>query len=150
MLIVEDEGIVALGIRQSLEGLGYDVVGSAATGEAAIQLARSARPDLVLMDIMLPGQMDGIAAADAIRNEFDLPVIFLTAYSDKQTLERAKATEPYGYVVKPFDPHELQIAIEVAAVRHASHMRIRAAERRARRSEAQCHALIEASPDAML
>ena len=100
--VVEDEAIVSKDIQQSLKKLGYNVVGSAATGEKAIEIARELKPDLVLMDIMLKGEMSGIDAADIIKEELNIPIIFLTAYADENTLAKAKVTEPFGYIIKPF------------------------------------------------
>ena len=107
ILIVEDERIVAGDIRSRLRRLGYAVVDMVSTGEEAIQRADVLHPDLVLMDIRLEGSMDGIQAADAIRSRLDIPVIYLSAFADKQTVERAKVTEPFGYLIKPFEDSEL-------------------------------------------
>lgn len=114
VLVVEDEGVTALDISQSLKHLGYGVVGTCDTGEAAVQCARELKPDIVLMDIMLKGPMDGITAAAQIRAHRKLPVVFLTAYADEGTLSRAKIVDPYGYVLKPFEEAELRTAIELA------------------------------------
>src|SRR5882724_5460547 len=100
ILVVEDETIVSLDIQRRLKTLGYEVVGAAVSGEDAIQKAATHRPDLVLMDIMLDGEMDGIAAAEQIRGRLHIPVIYLTAYADTYTLQRAKVTEPFGYILK--------------------------------------------------
>lgn len=116
--IVEDEGIVVMHIEENLKSLGYDVSGIASSGEKAIELAENTHPDLVLMDIVLKGEMDGIEAADQIRKNFDIPVIFLTAFGDENTLQRAKATEPFAYLLKPFKEKELHIAIEIALYKH--------------------------------
>ena len=118
ILIVEDEHIVAMGIKRMLKGLGYTVTGVASSGEDAISKAESTFPDVVLMDIMLKGDMDGVEAAKEIRERFDVPVVYLTAYSDNNILERAKRTEPLGYIVKPFDEKDLYSNIEVALHRH--------------------------------
>ncbi len=114
ILIVEDEGIVILHIRKALENLGYIVAGIANYGDDAIIKATEIRPDLVLMDIVLKGAIDGIEAADKIRAILNIPVIYLTAHADEGTLQRAKVTEPFGYIVKPFRERDLQIAIEFA------------------------------------
>ena len=114
ILVVEDEWLVAQGIKENLGDLGYEVVGLAASGEEALQLALAHRPDLVLMDILLKGGTDGIEVAEQLRHRFEVPVVFLTAYADAQTLERAKVTEPLGYVLKPFEVRELHSAIEIA------------------------------------
>ena len=125
LLIVEDEVIVALDIEDRLAALGYQLVGHALTGEGALELTRELRPDLVLMDIRLQGDMDGIAAAAEIRRRFHVPVIFLTAYSEDETLERAKLSEPYGYILKPFDDRELKSAVEIALYKHRTEEEIR-------------------------
>jgi two-component system sensor histidine kinase/response regulator len=117
ILIVEDEGITALHIRNTLEGLGYDVVGISSYGEDAINKAAEVRPDLVLMDIILKGIVDGIDAAEKIRAILNIPVIYLTAHADDGTLQRAMLTEPFGYIVKPFSERDLSIAIEFALYR---------------------------------
>ncbi len=114
ILIVEDEEIVALDIARQLERLGYRVAGTVRSGEAACRAAVDLKPHLVLMDIFIEGQMDGVEAAEHIRGNQPLPVVFLTAYSDSQTLRRARKVEPYAYLVKPFDQRDLQTAIELA------------------------------------
>ncbi|WP_432738762.1 HD domain-containing phosphohydrolase [Maridesulfovibrio sp. FT414] len=118
ILIVEDEAIVALDIRGRLTALGYTVVGVAPSGEKAIQLAAEHVPDLILMDIMLEGIMDGIDTAAVIKEHQSIPVIYLTAYADNETLTRAKVTEPFGYIIKPFEDRELNLTIEMALYKH--------------------------------
>ncbi|QIR39530.1 response regulator [Tolypothrix sp. PCC 7910] len=118
VLIVEDEVIVARTIASQLSQLGYIVTGTASSGNVAIAKALETKPDIVLMDIILKGEMDGIAASSYIREQLDIPVIFLTAYGDANTLERAKITQPFGYIVKPFTIKDLQIAIEIALLKY--------------------------------
>ena len=118
ILVVEDEGIVAADIENSLLDLGYAVSAITNSGERAIEKARELLPDLVLMDIMLMGKLDGIDAGEHIRTHFDIPVVYLTAYSDRVTLQRAKLTEPFGYILKPFEARELAPTIEIALYRH--------------------------------
>ena len=118
IMIVEDEAIVAMDIESRLTALGYALVGRAAGGEQALALAQEARPDLILMDIRLQGGMDGIDAAREIYQRLRIPVIFLTAYSEEATLERAKLAEPFGYIFKPFDDRELKSTIEIALYKH--------------------------------
>lgn len=118
ILVVEDESIVSKDIQNSLKKLGYNVVGASNNGEDAIVMAREQHPDLVLMDIMLKGEMSGIDAADVIRKELNIPVIFLTAYADESTLAKAKITEPYGYILKPFKEIDLHSSIEMAIYKH--------------------------------
>lgn len=128
ILIVEDELIVAADLANKLLKLGYTVIGSTDCGEEALELARDRHPDLVLMDIMLAGRMDGVEAADKMRREFDLPVIFLTAHSDRVTLERAKRSEPFGYILKPFEKVTLETQIEMALYKHQVEQKLRASE----------------------
>ncbi len=118
IMIVEDEGITADDIRMSLQSLGYTVSSVVSSGEEAIKKAEGDRPDLVLMDIVLKGEMDGIEAASQIRSCYDIPIIYLTAYADQKILERARITEPFGYIVKPFVNEDLKIAIEIALYKH--------------------------------
>lgn len=114
ILIVEDEHIVAIGIKKMLKDLGYTVTGIASSGEDAIVKAESTFPDAVLMDIMLKGNIDGVEAAKGIKEKFGIPIVYLTAYSDKEIFERVKPTEPLGYIIKPFDEKDLYNNIEVA------------------------------------
>ncbi|MBW4556057.1 MAG: response regulator [Trichormus sp. ATA11-4-KO1] len=118
ILVVEDEVIVARTIASQLNQLGYMVTGTASSGKVAIAKASEIKPELVLMDIILKGDMDGIAAATYIREQLDIPVIFLTAYGDENTLQRAKLTQPFGYVVKPFTSKDLRIAVEIGLLKH--------------------------------
>lgn len=118
LLIVEDEGVVAWHIQEALENLGHIVVASIASGQKAIEIAAQNQLDLIFMDISLKGKVDGIQAAQEIRTRFNIPVIYLTAYADDQTLERALATNPLGYLIKPFQEKELQTTLEVALQRH--------------------------------
>ncbi|AFZ20505.1 hybrid sensor histidine kinase/response regulator [Allocoleopsis franciscana] len=118
ILVVEDEKIIALNVRESLESLGYIVPAIADSGEKAIEKATQLRPDLVLMDIRLKGNMDGIQAAEQIWNSMQIPVIYVTGHSDKSTLERAKITVPFGYILKPVKEQELYVAIETALQRY--------------------------------
>ena len=118
IMVVEDEGIVALDIQSKLEGKGYEVPAVVATGEEAVQKAGETRPDLVLMDIQLEGEMDGVEAAEQIRTRFAIPVVYLTAYSDDNTLQRAKIAEPFGYLLKPFEEKKLHTTIEIALYKH--------------------------------
>ncbi len=120
ILVVEDQNIVALNIRNKLKNLGYTVPSTAASGEEAIRKAELTGADLVLMDIMLKGEMDGIEAAGEIKARFGIPVIYLTAYTDSETLERAKMTEPAGYISKPFKEEDLHSNIEMALHKHSA------------------------------
>ena len=114
VLIVEDEAIVSMDLRYKLEGLGYSVLAEIGSGEEAIDAAFQLRPDVVLMDIGLSGEMDGIDATARIRGQLDIPVVYLIAYIDEATLKRAKETEPSGYILKPFDDGLLRVVVELA------------------------------------
>ena len=129
ILVVEDENIVALDLEKRLEKLGYDCVGIVATGESAVEKADELNPDLVLMDILLRGAKDGVEAGQEIRERFDIPIIFLTAYCDTATIERAKVSEPVGYILKPFEERALKTAIELGLHRHDSDRKLRKMER---------------------
>jgi PAS domain S-box-containing protein len=118
ILVVEDESIVAEDLRRSLEKLGYSVPSVVFSGEMAINKAREENPNLVLMDIMLKGEMDGIEAAGKIHSGFNIPVVYLTAFGDENILARARITEPFGYIIKPFKERELKINIEIALYKH--------------------------------
>jgi PAS domain S-box-containing protein len=118
ILIVEDEAIIAKDIERALQKLAYRVVGVVPTGEEAVLRAGDERPDLVLMDIMLKGELDGIEAAQRIRQQFGVPIVYLTAFGDPATLQRATATAPFGYVLKPFEDRDLYSAVEAALYRH--------------------------------
>lgn len=118
ILIVEDERIVAEDLKRLLMKMGYAVTGIAASGEEAILSVRAHKPDLVLMDIRIQGPQDGIEVAEHLYAEYNLPVSFLTAFADAPTLDRAKATMPFGYILKPFETRSLQAVIEVAVHRH--------------------------------
>jgi PAS domain S-box-containing protein len=132
VMVVEDEMIVAEDLTHWLTTLGYAVGPRAATGKEAVQRCEATSPDLVLMDIRLPGGMDGIQAAEIIRRRFDIPVVYITASSDDATLSRAKVTEPFGYILKPFDERSLYSTIEMALYKHMSERRIRDSEERFR------------------
>ncbi|HEX2694809.1 MAG TPA: HD domain-containing phosphohydrolase [Acidobacteriota bacterium] len=125
ILVVEDESLVARDIQNMLRSLGYEVTGIVASGEQAIKNASASVPDLVLMDIVLKGDIDGIAAAEKLWEEYGIPVIYLTAYADDTTFERAKLTKPFGYLLKPFEERELQTTIEIALYKSKMEMRLR-------------------------
>ncbi len=125
ILIVEDEQLVARDLQLRLRRMGYEVPAIAASAEEALALLFSTEPNLVLTDIRLGSESDGIDLAAKIYSEFDLPVIYTTAFSDNETLERARMTQPYGYVIKPFQDRDLQIAIENAAYKHKAEMELR-------------------------
>jgi DNA-binding NarL/FixJ family response regulator len=117
VLIVEDEIVIVRGLEQALEKLGYTVCGFAFSGEEALDLVEEEKPDLVLVDIFLRGKMDGIELVQEITSRFEIPTIYLTAYSSKEVLDRAKLTGPFGYIVKPFRERQLKVNIELALER---------------------------------
>ena len=124
ILVVEDERIVGKDIERRLKDLGYRVAGVVSTGERTIEKLKESVPDLILMDIRLKGTMDGIETAEVIKDEFDIPVVYLTAYADEATLDRAKVTEPFGYILKPFNERDLHSTIEMALYKHKMEKRL--------------------------
>ena len=129
VLVVEDESIVARDIASQVNKLGYEAVGIASTAEQAIALVAQLQPHLVLMDIELAGPLDGIAAASTIRSRFNVPIVFLTAFSSDDVLARAKFTEPFGYILKPFSERELSAAISMALYKHEAETALRTTAR---------------------
>ncbi|MBN3808622.1 PAS domain S-box protein [Paraburkholderia sp. Ac-20347] len=130
ILIVEDDWVVARDIAQQMQRCGHNVIGQVATGEDALALAARDKPSLVLMDIRLEGALDGIDAARQLRAAHDVPVVFLTAYADEDTVRRATLTEPFGYVLKPFDDLQLRTVVEMALYKHDAERRLRESEQR--------------------
>ncbi len=120
ILVVDDEAIITMQLEERLSAMDYTVAGMAASGEDAVAKARSIRPDLVLMDIVMPGKLNGIEAAKIITGELDIPVVFVTSYADDAIIQKAKSVRPYGYIVKPFNELEIKAAIEVALFRKAT------------------------------
>jgi PAS domain S-box-containing protein len=129
ILIVEDDNIVVMELRARLQSSGYAIAAVASHGEEAVAKAGETGPDLVLMDIKLKGSMDGVKAAEKIRDDFDIPVVYLTAYADEDTLRRAKITEPHGYIIKPFEERELYSTIEMALNKHKIEKELKERER---------------------
>src|SRR5689334_7652404 len=143
ILIVEDEAVVAADLAGKLERAGYRSVGIAADGEDAVESAKALAPDLVLMDIRLAGPMDGIRTAERIQASRNVPIVYLTAHSDMATLRRAAATEPFGYILKPFEERDVTTQIEIALFKHLS-------ERRLRESEERYRKLVETAMDSIV
>ncbi len=143
IMIVEDESITAMSLEKRLTKQGYDVVAVVASGEEAVQRAGAMSPDLVLMDIMLEGEMDGVEAAGRITAGLDVPIIYLTAYADENTLLRAKVTQPFAYLLKPFQERELLVTIEMALYKHEM-------EKKLKRSEQWLSATLKGIGDAVL
>ena len=135
IMLVEDERIVALHLQQQLTKFDYEVVGNVASGERALQVVEERRPDLILMDIHIEGPLDGIATAARIPEDYHIPVIYLTAYSEEATLERARATKPYGYLLKPFSERELHATIQMVLERCNTEKKLRASEERLRQAQ---------------
>jgi PAS domain S-box-containing protein len=142
VLIVEDESIVGIDLKQTLVKLNYQVLDLVRTGEDAVQKALENNPDIILMDIMLDGKMTGIEAVQKIKEQIDIPVIYLTAYADEKTIQTAKLTDPFGYILKPFDERSLHSSIEMALYKHETNMRLKESEERYRD-------LVEQSPIAI-
>lgn len=130
ILIVEDSFIVAYHLKTTLENEGYQVIGNFDSGEAALAFIRETRPDLILMDIMLGGVIDGVETARIIRSDYNLPIIYITALTDRDTIQRAKITEPYGYLTKPFEDREIFTVIEMALYKHNIESRLKQSEER--------------------
>jgi hypothetical protein len=141
ILIVEDEVILAKDLARSLKNLGYEVLGRLSSAEEAIRMVEDSQPDLILMDVKLDRDEDGIEAAEKIRIRYDIPVVYLTGFSEKDVLDRAKKTEPYGYLGKPVGLMELRSTLETALYRHE-------ADKKTRESEARFRSIFELSPDA--
>lgn len=132
ILAVEDEGLVARDIQEMLKSIGYDAPAVAYSGEEAVRKVEELHPDLVLMDIVLNGDMDGIEAAEILRARFNIPVVYLTAYADEETLQRAKISEPFGYILKPFEERILHTTIEMALYKHRLENALRESEEKFR------------------
>jgi CheY-like chemotaxis protein len=122
ILIVEDEFSIAADLERTLRRLGYTVVGHAASGEQAIEKAATTAPDLVLMDIRLKGTLDGVATAERILAARLVSIVYLTAYVDEETVARAKRTSPFGYLLKPFNEHQLRTTVEMALAKHQAEL----------------------------
>src|SRR4051794_7679054 len=135
ILVVEDQRLIAADIENTLTKLGYLVVGNVASGEDAVSTADQVRPELVLMDVRLRGEMDGIQAAEIIRDRLNVPIVYLTAYADEETIVRAKKTTPFGYLIKPFNERELRATIEIAFYTHQMERTL--ADERAKRHAAE-------------
>jgi PAS domain S-box-containing protein len=132
ILIVEDETVISMNIQSILEMKGYRITGITSSGEEALHLAEEMRPDIILMDVVLEGEMDGITAAESIKAHQNIPIIYLTAYSDEETLCRVKETDPDGYILKPITQEELYTSIEIALHKHRMEMKLRESEERYR------------------
>ncbi len=143
ILLVEDESLIALGLKRALQAAGFMVPGVLRRGEDAITAALEIEPDLILMDIMLSGQITGIEAAVEIKKSLNVPIIYLTSYADEDTRRKAKVTEPYGYIIKPYEEENLFVTIEMALYKHKMEMNLQQSEQRYR-------TLVEHSPVAIV
>ncbi|MCK5198557.1 MAG: response regulator, partial [Spirochaetales bacterium] len=135
IFIVEDEAIVALDLKNNLERIGYSVVGIVPTGEEALEKINDLNPDLIIMDIKLQGSLDGIDTAVILNEKYNVPFIFLSAYSDEGIIERAKHVQPFGYIIKPFGSNNLRTAIEMAMYRDKMNTELGELEQQLRQSE---------------
>ncbi|MFQ6108422.1 MAG: response regulator [Candidatus Aminicenantales bacterium] len=150
VLVVEDEHLVAQDIQYMLEGLGYEVIAAVSSGEEALEKTAEALPDLILMDIVLKGGMDGITAAHKIWEDFKIPFIYVTAFADENTLARAKVTRPFGYLHKPFEERELQSAIEIALYKAEMEKGLRESEEKCRLEATKLSAMISAMEEGVV
>jgi len=132
ILVVEDDAIAAMDIQRTLQLGGYEVVAVASSGEEAVEITEKLKPDLILMDIVLKGEMDGINASNKINEILDIPVIYLTAHSEESTVQRAKLTNPYGYLIKPFDNRELKFTVDMALYKHHLEHKLKESEKKFR------------------
>jgi len=130
IMVVEDEAVISMEIQDRLTKMGHSICGTAASGEEAVSIATAKRPDLILMDVQLRGEVDGVQTAKQIRDLIEIPIIYLTAFADDRTVERAKLTQPFGYLIKPFSEKELYAAIEMALYKNSMEARVRDSERR--------------------
>jgi signal transduction histidine kinase len=143
IMIVEDEGATAMVIQRNLEEMGYTITSVETTAEGAVKKASEEKPDLVLMDIVLDGAMDGIEAARQIYSGFNIPVVYITAHSDEKIVQRITTTEPFGYIIKPFDERDLRIAVEIALYKHRMETKLRKSENELKRHRERLMELVE-------
>jgi PAS domain S-box-containing protein len=147
LMIVEDEAIIAMEIESQLQSLGYEVTSVIDTGEKAIEKAEEDKPDIILMDIRIKGEMDGIEAAEVIRNKFGIPVIFSTAFADEDRLNRAKLTQPFGYLLKPIQERDLKVTLEMALYVAKVDVERKNTETELKKSEEKYRHLVESTID---
>ncbi|MBT5305552.1 MAG: response regulator, partial [Candidatus Scalindua sp.] len=133
LMIVDDEAVISMQLEDRLQSMEYDVVGTASSAEESVSMARVLRPDLILMDIVMQGKLDGIDAAKKIKADMDIPIIFLTAYTDDRYIKRAMSVEPFGYIVKPFRENEIRANIEIALYKRELERKQKQAEEKIRR-----------------
>jgi len=143
IMVVEDEAIISMQLAQRIKAMGFEVVGVASSGEKAVDMAKNLKPDVILMDIVMPGRLDGIEAAAKIHEAQNIPIIFVTAYGEDSYVERAKSVGPYGYLIKPFQEKELKAAIEIAIYKKET-------EQRLRKSEQMYRSVVDSANDAII
>ena len=146
ILIVDDDATIQMELEEYLNQLGHTVVGIADTGEGAVEMTRETNPDLILMDINLPGEMDGISAAEKIKEEMDVAVVFVTGFGDPEHIERAKLVEPFGFVMKPFDEQEINGVIEIVLQRRKMELELARVHKKLEESEERFRTIYEKSP----
>jgi len=134
ILIVDDDYTIKLELEEMLTAADYDVVGSAENGTQAVEMAHALNPDLILMDIVMPGEMDGITAAETIKQKSDTAIVFITGYGDPEYVERAKVVEPLGYVMKPFDEKEIRAVVEIALYKRDMELKLEEVHERLERT----------------
>ena len=149
ILIADDDLITRMELSEMLDSAGHDLVGEAETGQQAIQMARTFHPDLIVMDIVMPGGMDGITAAERIKKESDTAIVFISGYGDPEYIERAKRLEPFGYVMKPFEEREVKAFIEIALHKREMELKLRNAHELLKKSEEKYRLLFEMSNEAV-
>ena len=146
IMIADDDVTIQMELEEYLSHLGHTVVGTVDSGEEAVELAREMKPDLILMDVHLPVEIDGIAAARKIKEEMDVAVVFVTGFGDPEDIERAKQVEPFGYVIKPFDEREINGVIEIALHKKALESELARVHRQLKESEERFRTIYEQSP----
>lgn len=146
IMLVDDDVTLKMGLEEYLTSMGHDVIGQADSGEQAVEMARTLKPDLIMMDVVMPGEMDGIAAAEIIKQELDVAIIFISGYSNREYIEKAKAIEPFGYVMKPFDETEVRVLVEIALHKRKMELKLKDAYNRLQKNERMLNAIIDKSP----
>ncbi len=146
IMLVDDDITLKMGLEEYLTSMGYDVIGQADSGEEAVEMARALKPDLIMMDITMPGKIDGIEAAEKIKQELDVSIIFMSGYGNSEYIEKAKAIDPIGYVMKPFDETEIRALVEIALHKRKMELKLKEAYNRLKKNERMLTAIIEKSP----
>lgn len=144
ILIVDDDWLTRVEVGDMLVSLGYDVAGKAENGSEAVDMARHLEPDLILMDVVLPGEMNGIEAASKIKTELDIPIVFISGYGDSAYVEQAKKIDPYGYVMKPFYENEVRAFVEIALHKQQVDLQLKAANQQLRQVSREWEGIFQA------